>query len=243
MESTQFQEKESVQISTSFLNLHPEGKSCLHETRETKLTDPDYFQQRILNFDRRFANSTEFVFAANAYLEQRRFDSNINISFMRGKRNDKGQYSLNDAYSVLENAPGTPKYWQKRRYELLSKIENIGPFQLFFTLSCAEKRWSENFTTFLQDHDIEYFVNNSKEFCYVDGIPLEDFLRREENITTHEYIRQNILTTTLNFNNRVQEFIKNIVMNKDSPLAVSYYNYRVEFQRRGEIFINVKMYY
>ena len=128
MESTQFQEKESVQISTSFLNLHPEGKNCLHETRETKLTDPDYFQQRILNFDRRFANSTEFVFAANAYLEQRRFDSNINISFMRGKRNDKGQYSLNDAYSVLENAPGTPKYWQKRRYELLSKIENIGPF-------------------------------------------------------------------------------------------------------------------
>ena len=222
--------------TSSFPNLHPDGKNGLDEPRYVKLSAPDYFQQRILNFDRRFANSTEFVFAANAYLELRRFDSNINISFMRGKKNADGQYSLNDAYSVFENAPGTPRYWQKRRYELLSKIENIGPFQLFFTLSCAEKRWSENFTTFLQDHDITYVVKNSKESCYIDGIPLEEFLQKEENMTTHEYIRQNILTTTLNFNNRVQEFIKNIVMNKDSPLAVSYYNYRVEFQRRGEKF-------
>ena len=154
---------------------------------------------------------------------------------MRGKKQADGQYSLEDAYSVLENAPGTPRYWQKRRYELLAKIENIGPFQLFFTLSCAEKRWSENFTTFLQEHKIEYFLKSSGEFCHIDGIPLEEFLQKEENLTKHEFIRQNILTVTLCFNNRVQEFIKNIVMHKDSPLAVQYYNYRVEFQKRGEI--------
>ena len=37
----------------------------------------------------------------------------------------------------------------------------------------------------------------------------------------------------MNFNNRVQEFMKTIVMNKNSPLAAEYYNYRVEFQFRG----------
>ena len=38
---------------------------------------------------------------------------------------------------------------------------------------------------------------------------------------------------TLNFNQRVQEFIKNIIMDKESPLAIQYYNYRIEFQMRG----------
>ena len=135
--------------TSSFPNLHPDGNNGLHENRNYKLTDPQYFQQRILNCDRRFANNTEYVFASYAYLELRRLESNINISFMKGKPNAQGQYSLDDAYSVLENTPGTPRYWQKKRYELIGKLENLGPFQLFFTLSCAEKRWNENVTTFL----------------------------------------------------------------------------------------------
>ena len=213
--------------------LHPDGKNGLHETRIYKLTDIQYFQQRILNFDRRFANTTEYVFGAYAYLELRRLESNINISFMRGKTNVRGQYSLEDAYTVLDNTPGTPKYWQKKRYELIGRLENIGPFPLFFTLSCAEKRWNENFTTFLQDHDVVYYLTSTKEYCLIDGITLEEFFQKEENISKHEYIRKNILTTTLNFNHRVKEFIKNIIMNKNSPIAVEYYNYRVEFQLRG----------
>ena len=174
-----------------------------------------------------------YVFAAHAYLELRRLESNISISFMRGKKNSRGQYSLEDAYSVLDNAPGTPRYWQKKRYELIAKLENIGAFPLFFTLSCAEKRWNENFTSFLQEHDVEYFYENTQEHCLVDGMPLLEFLQKEENISKHEYIRQSILTMTLNFHNRTQEFVKNIMMHPNSPLGVEYYNYRVEFQMRG----------
>ena len=124
--------------TSSFPNLHPDGKNGLHEERRTKLTDPNYFKQRILNHDRRFSLNTEYVFAAHSYLELRRFESNINISFMRGKKNDSRHYSLDDAYSVLDNSPGTPKYWQKKRYELIGKLENFGPFPIFFTLSFAE---------------------------------------------------------------------------------------------------------
>ena len=90
--------------TASFPCLYPDAKNGLHQEREVKLTDPDFFQQRILNFDRRFANNTEFIFAANAYLELRRFNLNINISFMRGKRRPDGQYSLDDAgYSCKLN--------------------------------------------------------------------------------------------------------------------------------------------
>ena len=92
---------------------------------------------------------------------------------------------------------------------------------------------NENFTTFLQEHDVRYIIENGLEHCTVDGIPLEDFLQKEENESQHEFIRKNILTATLNFNHRVEEFIKNIIMNKHGPCNVEYYNYRVEFQLRG----------
>ena len=134
--------------------------------------------------------------------------------------------------------PGTPRYWQKKKYELLSKIENLGPFHLFFTLSSAEKRYNENFTAFLQEHDVRYIIENGIEYCTVDGIPLDDFLQREENSTKHEFIRKNILTTTLNFNHRVEEFINNKKKNKNGPFSVKYYNYRVEFQLRGKFFFS-----
>ena len=129
--------------------------------------------------------------------------------------------------------PGTPRCWQRKKYDLIAKIENLGPFHLFFTLSCAEKRMNENFTTFLQEHDVRYIIENGLEHCTVDGIPLEEFLQKEENESKHEFIRKNILTATLNFNHRVEEFIKNIFMNKHGPCNGDYYNYRVEFQLRG----------
>ena len=89
---------------------------------------------------------------------------------------------------MLDNSPGTPRYWQKKKYELIARLENLGPFQFFFTLSCADKRWNENFTSFLQDHEISYIVEDGLEECKVDGMPLEDFL--EVHNGKHEFIRK-----------------------------------------------------
>ena len=61
---------------------------------------------------------------------------------MRGKsrKNDQGGqiYTLNDPFSVLDEIKNTPKYWQKNRYELIARLENLGAFNFFFTLSCAD---------------------------------------------------------------------------------------------------------
>ena len=122
-----------------------------------------------------------------------------------------------------------------KKDELISKLENLGPFHFFFTLSCADTRYEENFTSLLTDHNIIYKNIKGRERAFViqNGIEmsLNDFL--SQNVSKHEFIRKNVLTATRNFNNRVKQFIKNIVMSKGSPMCVQYYNYRIEFQLRG----------
>ena len=66
-------------------------------------------------------------------------------------------YQLDDAYRVLESIKNTPKYWKQAKYERLAKLDNLGPFHLFFTLSCADMRWDENFAAILKDRG--YYIN------------------------------------------------------------------------------------
>ena len=35
--------------------------------------------------------------------------------------------------------------------EMLAKLDNFGPFHIFYTLSCGDMRWDENFTTILRE--------------------------------------------------------------------------------------------
>ena len=39
------------------------------------------------------------------------------------------------------------RYWQKMRYDLNAKLEQLGPFTFFYTLSCGDKRWNEIIAT------------------------------------------------------------------------------------------------
>ena len=112
----------------------------------------------------------------------------------------------------------------------MAKLENLGPFHLFFTLSCADRRYPENFTSLLQDHNISYKYEAGCQVVLIDGETIEEFL--DKNSSMHEHIRTNILTATLNYNYRVKAFIRQIVMNTMSDLKVDHYSYRVEFQLR-----------
>ena len=70
---------------------------------------------------------------------------------------------------------GSFRYWVQKRYEIIAKIEQLGPFNLFFTLSCADKRWPENFTSILQQQGkaIKYIYNEDTDTTdiYVGEIP------------------------------------------------------------------------
>ena len=122
----------------AFPTLHPDGKNGLHEEREENLTEQNYFIQRILNKDHRFANSPAYVFASTAYVEKKQMERNIGISGIRGKPKEgsdgSSTFTLDDPCNVLDSIKNTPRYWQKAKSELVARLENLGPFTFFFTL-------------------------------------------------------------------------------------------------------------
>ena len=132
------------------------------------------------------------------------------------------------------------------RYEVLAKLEQLGAFQFFFTLSCADKRWDETFISLLKqrgvkiicknsgpiDKDTKYSYRAPEIFVQEPGkseVPLKEYIQNEE----HELVRENVLTVTMNFDRRVHAFLKRIIMDESSPMKAQYYHYRVEFQMRG----------
>ena len=213
---------------------YPDGKNGLHQDRERKLSDQYHFVQRLRNKDPRFSTDPSYVFASAAYLEKKQLQRNVNVSFQRGKQSvsKSGQktYSLEDGFSVFDKISNTPAYWKTAKYEMLAKLENLGPFQFFFTLSCADSRWDENFSSILVEMGvtIEYkFDSDGKEETIVkmengQSIPLRKYLEEYVEKSRHELIRTHVLNATRNYNHRVKAFIKEIVMDKNNPMAIDY---------------------
>ena len=225
--------RESTWDVDAFPNLHPTGKFGIHYNRETKLPPWQYVLQRLYNVNRQFATSTTLLFASMYFLERHSLESQINISCLKGSiSSDKVFQGVKDPLSVLQQVPGSPKYWQTERYKIVAKLENLGPFTFFFTLSCADKRWMENFTTILhqEGHTVSYEIHDGEEIILVNGQPIQQYVK-DQNL--HEMVRQNVPTVARNFNQRVRSMLKHIVMGKNSPMCVEFYNYRVEFQMRG----------
>ena len=212
----------------AFPHLHPSGNYGLSYKRSKKLPAQQYFLQRLQNIDPRFRNSKPFVFASTYFLERGQLERQINISGQRGTLNENKLLQIEDGFSVFDRVTGTPRYWRNKRYEMVAKLENLGPFHFFFTLSCADKRWQENFVSILiqRGHRITF----KDEMAYVNDQPIEEYL---ENENLHDLIKDHVLTMTRNFDRRVHAFVKNIIMGSNSPMHVKFYNYRVEFQVRG----------
>ena len=233
----------------AFPGLHNwNGSNGKDQEREVKLTPQRYFIQRITNINSRFAKCPTYLYSAVGFLEQMQINRNINLVGTRGKKisseGGKAKYELQDPYRALEAMPGTPKYWQKVKYEMLSKIDNFGAFQIFYTLSCGDRRWDPNFAAILLEkgYTMSYSVEKvdghwkqTIEGKTNDGKwkPLKEFLTEEVDESQHELIRCNVVTATRYFDHRVKCFLRDIVMDDSNPMSVIYFTYKVEFQARG----------
>ena len=155
---------------------------------------------------------------------------------------------MEDGYTVLDDVKNTPRYWKKAKYEMLAKLENLGSFQLFFSLSCADMRWKENFAAILRDQglNLTYSVIPDEHGHYATKIEVEfqndgkytkkdinQYLSEEVDSSLHEIIRGNVLLATRYFNDRVKKFMDIVVMGDNNPMMVEYFTYKVEFQDRG----------
>ena len=128
---------------------------------------------------------------------------------------------------------------------MLARLDNLGPFQLFFTLSCADMRWDENFAAILLERGLEirYTLVPDEEGNWdtiVEGKPnggewkpIKQFIEDDVEESLHELIRGNVLTATRFFQHRVKNFIDKVMMGQNNPMNVKSYTYKVEFQDRG----------
>ena len=171
---------------------------------------------------------------------------------MRGKKttNKEGisQFDLNDAFTVFDGIKNTPKYWQSVKYDMIAKLENLGPFHLFFTLSCGDTRYDENFSSFLVENGYEMSYSLKEDGTTETHVKskhgrpinkqLERFLKEDIDESLHEMIRTNVLTATRNFQHRVDAFRTQILMGGNNPMKIKYISYRVEFQGRSAAHIH-----
>ena len=99
-------------------------------------------------------------------------------------------FSLEDGFSVFDKISNTPKYWKTAKYEMLAKLGNLGPFQFFFTLSCADLRWEDNFTSILRKlgMTIEYEAHR-------DGTETTWVIHGQDQQTKLEEYLQNFVST------------------------------------------------
>ena len=159
-------------------------------------------------------------------------------------------FELNDEFRALENIKNTPTYWRKAKYEILAKLENEGPFQLFFTLSCADLRWPDNFAAILRDKGLQIkyksgYFNGDWDYvievrsCSGQWIPMEQYIKEEYPESKHELVRGNVVTATRIFHQRVRAFLSKIVLCKTNPLSVKFYTYKVDLHKLS--FIRLKV--
>ena len=223
-------------LETAFPRHFPDGKYGLFYKREKKISPQQFFNQRLLNFDKRFAKDYGFLFVAQQYTERHAIERNISICMKKGKMVEQADGKIkvsqpSDKFNVLKTVRGTPPYWQQLRYDIFAKIEQLGPFNLFFTLSCAEMRWPEMMAAVLESegHQVTFTSNpwnGEEDDILIDGIPLSEFKKYIGNMSS--FYQDHIILLTLMFDNRVKAFLKSI-FNDD----IEHYSYRIEWQLRG----------
>ena len=227
-----------------------DGSNGLYEERDVKLTPQQFFSQRILNVDQRFSKHIPYLYSGVTFQEKNQIRKNMNISYTTGHQciDANGKLSLHnhDAYTVLKNIKNSPSFWKKKKNNLLSMLDSFGPFHWFFTLSSAEKRWENVFSSTVRGlpnvTKVEITVRKHQNgFSKVkvtvhsidrEPLPLKEFVKTL-NDSEHKIIQDNVLTATRVFDHRVKTFIKDIMTGKDNPMHILLYTYRVEFQQRG----------
>ena len=144
-------------------------------------------------------------------------------------------------FAPFQNVANTPAYQKKLKMEMVARLDNFGPFHVFFTVSCADYRWHENLTSVLREKgcSISCKLENDLTETYSvlkqngDWIPLDEYMKTEVDQGIHEILRRNVVTATRNYQQRVRAVMDKIIRSPFNPLSVKHYASKLEFQARG----------
>ena len=225
----------------AFPELYPEGKGGVDAERQVKLSRTDFYSTKFLNNNKMYSQNSDYLFVAQQHLERHLLENQISISGQKGKVSKSAdgttKISCKNAFDVFGKIAGTPQYWKDYRNELFARMEQLGPFTFFFTLSAAEMKWSEVTTAILHSNKMidkivyqqgwEEDISKIKMFFvgWKTGPTCEYVLSLDkyEERQKHKFYKDHFLLITRMFDNRVKAFISNILMaNKD----VENYSYR-----------------
>ena len=223
-------------------------KGGINDEREVKLSRTDFYSSKFLNNNKIYAKNCDYLFVAQQHLERHLLENYINVSCQKGlvrKKQDGSQIvSCKNSFDIFSKVPGTPQYWKQFRNELFARMEQLGQFHFFFTLSSAEMKWPEVTTSILNsegnidkiiynqgweesDENIEvYFMGWENDHRKIES--LKNF--KETQKDKHKFYKDHFLLITRLFDNRVKAFVNNILMANED---VEHFSYRIEFQIRG----------
>ena len=219
----------------AFPELFPDGNCGLHDqNRKRKISATQNYNHKVLNKNRKFAEDPDFVFVAQQYLERHSFENQIAVSVQRGSRPFGGtDIKNNNVIDVFKAIPGTPAYWKKYRNEIFARMEQLGAFHFFFTLSSGEMKWPEVTRSILHatgkiiSYEAGWEEDESK--IEIDGMKLPDYRETVINRNKSKFYKDQFLLITRIFDNKVKAFIKLLTANGE----VQHFTYRIEFQVRG----------
>ena len=177
--------------------------------------------------------------------ERNQLEKQIDISVQKGQlvNTDEGLQVVqpNAAFNLLKSIPGSPGYWQAFKQEIFAKLEQLGPFHLFWTLSCAETEWPEIKAAILESEIKDISLTIPVDWDgKAESIRVSKLVDNEEiQLNLIEYwnkyvqnksilFKENILLITQMFDNRVKSFMKNVFLTS----MIKHYAYRIEFQVR-----------
>ena len=132
--------------------LYPDAKNGFGEPREVRITEADYFQNRILHSDGRWARCIPYVLWACSMLMKYKINNCVSTALRMRKRGvrltagdlEEDNPDVREAkFSFMHDIRGTSAYWARSRSDLLTLLRTLGVPSFFITLSADDCNWPD----------------------------------------------------------------------------------------------------
>ena len=219
----------------SFPNMLPYGK-CGYDVsceRVSKLHLRKYVNQRLLNHNPMFSQSTEYIFMMQYATELKQLGSDMQMALRRMKRHGvaitagdlantdfvRSMVDDNMAYRFMRNVRGTPAYWHAMLQDTMAMLRTFGTPTFFLTLSAAEHCWPE----FIQAIGLRI----GEKFTESD---VEEMSWEQKS----KLLRTNPVVVVQMFQHRLDSFFREYIFSDAEPVGKVYEHcIKIEFQARG----------